>query len=99
MNQKEQPFRIEHPNLKPPKLLERPEIILPDSLRKENLKETVWIECLIDTLGRVKTAKIIKTSNPKFNLLALKLVKRYKFSPGEQNNKKINYVMIIPVKF
>jgi len=99
MNQKEQQFRFEEPELKPPKLLEKPEIILPDSLRKENLKEIVLIKCLIDTLGRVKKARILKSSNPRFNSLALKSVEQYKFAPGELNKKKVNCFMIISIKF
>ncbi len=92
-------FPYNDPTMKPPQLIEKKEIILPDSLKKENIQGTVLVECLIDTLGRVKTTRIIKTSNNKLNKAALETVEAYRFLPAQQNNKKINFIMVIPIKY
>lgn len=75
----EKPIVSEHPILKRPELKYKPNIELPDSLKNRELAGTVYVECVIDTIGQVKTAKFFKSSNKKLNIIALKIAKKYEF--------------------
>ena len=90
---------LEHPTLKRPEPIYIPSIELPDSLRRKGVLGTVYVKCIIDTFGHVKKAKILKTNNERLNGIALKIAKKYKFSPAEQNGKKINFIVVIPINF
>lgn len=89
----------EHPILKKPVLKYKPNIELPDSLKNRGITGTVYVECVIDTVGHIKTARIFKSSNEKLNAIALEIAKRYEFFPAEQNHKKVNFIVVIPLTF
>jgi len=80
-------------------LVSKGKLIYPDSLKINNIKGTVWVECLIDTNGLILERRIFKTDNEKLNQAALKTIDNYKFKSAVMDNKKINSRIIIPIKF
>lgn len=59
----------------------------------------VIVEFIVDTLGNVKDAKVVKGLSPELNEEALRVIKMLTFIPGSRNGKAIETKMAIPIKF
>ncbi|MDD2890910.1 MAG: energy transducer TonB [bacterium] len=71
----------------------------PELARKNEIQGTVYVRYVIDTLGNVVDAKVIKSVHPLLDSAALKCVRQYKFAPAESNRKKVKTSMEQPIKF
>ena len=60
---------------------------------------TVYIICVIDEKGRVKTPKVQKTTDSSFNQAAVAAVKQWKFEPGKRGGKTVSSRIRIPMTF
>ncbi len=98
-NKQKEPVTLEHPYLKLPEPINKPIVKLPDSLKSKGTSGKVVLKCLIDTLGFVKEVNILETSDEKLNAIAIEIAKKYRFSPAEQNGKKVNFLVVIPINF
>lgn len=95
----ENPYRNDRVEWIRPEILEKSDIIYPDSLRELKVIGTVWVECLIDTLGQIVKKRVIYSDDNRLNPLALQTVSNYKFSPGMINLKKIESIIVFPIQF
>ncbi|MDD5529638.1 MAG: energy transducer TonB [bacterium] len=71
----------------------------PDLARKSEIEGTVYVRYIIDTLGNVIDAKVIKSTHPLLDSAALKCVRQYKFTPAELHGKKVKTIMEQPIRF
>ncbi|HOU47432.1 MAG TPA: energy transducer TonB [Chitinophagales bacterium] len=71
---------------------------IPDTLIGK--KATIIVKFYINTLGDVKSPKVIKSDNPSFDLQAIMLVDGMpKWTPAKQNGKEVNCYITLPIKF
>ena len=82
-----------------PKIIQRAQVIYPDSLRKLKVKGTVWVECLIDTFGNIVEAIVIRSDDERLNPFAIKTALSYKCSPAMINRKKMKWKITFPIEF
>lgn len=82
-----------------PQIIEKSELIYPDSLKESNISGTVWIECIIDTLGNIVNKRVLKSNDNRLNQFALQTVSGYTFSSGMMNKKKIESKISFPIRF
>lgn len=68
--------------------------------RTRGLKGTVVLRFSVDQLGRVINLRVHESSNPKLNQPCIDAVRRWEFTPGEKDGKKIitNNVQL-PINF
>jgi TonB family protein len=60
----------------------------------------VFISCIIDKNGRIKSAEILRSVNPELDKIALKIIEDMPdWTPGEKNGEKVNVSYMIGVKF
>lgn len=60
---------------------------------------TVYIICVVDEKGRVKTPKVQKSTNSAFNKSAMDAIKQWKFEPGKRGGKTVSSRIRIPMTF
>ena len=82
-----------------PKIIQRAQVVYPDSLRKLKVKGTVWVECLIDTFGNIVEAIVIRSDDERLNPFAIKTALSYKCSPAMINRKKMKWKITFPIEF
>lgn len=90
---------FEDPERIHPELISKGPLVYPDSLRNQNIHGIVRVKCLIDTLGNIKEKSIYKSDDSRLNNAALETVSTYKFKPGRYVGKKVESIMLIPIKF
>ena len=90
---------IVEPEFIRPKIIQRAQVIYPDSLRKLKVKGTVWVECLIDTFGNIVEAIVIRSDDERLNPFAIKTALSYKCSPAMINRKKMKWRITFPIEF
>lgn len=62
-------------------------------------KGKVFVRFVVDTLGNVHCAKVIKSDNDRLNAKALKIIENARFTPAMNRGKKIITLMVLPVTF
>jgi TonB family protein len=92
-------FYAQHPEWLPPEIIQKGQIVFPDSVKTTGIIGTVLVECTIDTTGNVVESQVIKTTNDTLNSLAIETVKDYKFKSGMLGAEKVRSKIVIPVKF
>jgi protein TonB len=71
----------------------------PESAKKDGIMGTVFVKALIDENGNVENAEVEKGVNEDLNAAAVSAVKDTKFTPGENDGKKVKAEVTIPIKF
>ena len=71
----------------------------PEAAKKEGIMGTVFVKALIDENGNVENAEVEKGVNKDLNSAAVSAVKDTKFTPGENDGKKVKAEVTIPIKF
>jgi TonB family protein len=66
-----------------PKIKYRPEIRTPESLRSVKGPVKVLVDVEIDSVGNPRECRILKSTNKRFNDVALHLAHKYRFDAGE----------------
>ena len=75
-----------------------PPVFPPNALRM-GLNGRVLLEFIITTEGRVINAKVINSSDPIFESYAIDAVRKWLFTPGEKDGKKVNTRTRVPIPF
>ena len=76
------------------------EIKYPPELKDIDIIGKVYVQFVIDEQGNVTNAKVVKGLNEFLDKEALRVVSGLpKFTPGEQNGKKVRVYYTVPVKF
>lgn len=100
--QEQQPrdsLTITDPMIHVPRILYKPNIELPQGVRLDSGKVTVFVKATIDTLGKVHSVKVLKSDNRAYNKKALQLAKRYIFESGTVDGKSRPLVISWPIEF
>jgi len=74
-------------------------MVYPSAALENNIEGKVKVLCTVETNGLVSSAKIIESSDARFNEEAITEIKKVAFKPAIQNGHPIKYSMIIPVVF
>lgn len=82
----------------PPTVLEKEYF---NSFSNTNDGETgkVFVRFVVDTLGNVHCAKVIKSDNKQLNVKALEIIESTKFTPAMNRGKKIIAPMVLSITF
>ena len=66
-------------------------------IKPNRLENSIYVIIIIDTLGDVCCAKILKGTNTEMDTVALKYATTLKFSPAEYRGKKKSLPVVIPL--
>ena len=83
---------------KPPYILKRAELVIPDNLKRKYLNKYVVVSATIGRDGFVEYATIIKSVNPIIDLVAVDTTMKMEFRPALRNHKPVRIKMSIPYK-
>jgi TonB family protein len=73
-----------------PRLLNRPHITFPESLRERGIQEgRVSLEVIINPDGQVDVLRVIESSEPEFATLATDIASRARFSPPKKDGRPV----------
>jgi protein TonB len=70
---------------------------VPSNLR--NVQASVQVGFLIDEDGRVRKPRVVKSSNPDFNDVAINCVRGWEFDPGKRDGQAVAVRVIVPLRF
>ena len=88
------------PYEKPPRPIKPIKPIYPKSAIKLNIEGEVIVQCFINKNGIVENAVVIQGyPNTGLNESALDAVKKTKFMPAQQNNRRVGVLFTIPIKY
>lgn len=70
-----------------------------DIARRAEIEGRVSIGFVVNKLGEVEDAKVLKGISGDLDMIALNAVKKVKFTPGLQRGKPVKVIMVIPILF
>ena len=73
--------------------------VYPQALRLINSTGEVNVQFVVDTTGRVRNAKVLKSPHPAFSANAIEAIKKWIFLPGQKEGRLVKTRMIAPVIF
>jgi uncharacterized protein len=73
--------------------------VYPMALRLTETSGDVLVDFTVDTTGRVRDAKVIKTPHPAFSSRALEAVQQWVFLPACRNGQLVKTHMRVPIRF
>ena len=79
-----------------PKIPIRP--VYPETAQEKGIEGTVYIQIFIDSKGNVTEAEVMK-GIPELNEAALAAVKKSKWKPAQQRDKKVGVWQMMPITF
>lgn len=84
-----------------PEALSGPPPRYPESLRQKRVEGDVWIEVIVDTLGRPepRTLKVLVSADPLFEVEARRTILGTRFKPGRVGGKPVRVLVMLPVRF
>lgn len=71
----------------------------PETAKKDGIMGRVFVKAIIDENGNVENTEVEKGVNEDLNAAAISAVKLTKFTPGENDGKKVKSEVTIPIKF
>jgi TonB family protein len=77
----------------------QPSPIIPDSVRKANVKATALIAFIIDHAGHAQLPRIVSASDPDFGWAAATAVGRWQYSQPVKNGKPVDVSVELPLVF
>lgn len=87
-------------SIKKPGIKEYSKPSYPSNLRKRNIEGQVIVTLRIDKEGKIHDLKINKSSGyQSFDQAALKAVSNWEFKAAEKDNKKVEVIVNLPIKF
>lgn len=81
-----------------PRVIYQPNPIITAKLRKK-APGTVHIAFYVDRDGRVKSPKVLSSTDPAFERAALAAIKKWKFEPGKRKGQAVQFRMRVPITF
>ena len=82
-----------------PRLLRKPSIKYPPSLKRKKIEGDVKLLVLINERGSVKVLKVLSTSHPEFTEAATKAVERSRYEAPKKGGKAVRTKFLLPVPF
>jgi TonB family protein len=82
-----------------PKVLFKPQIIVPNELKPLNGRVKVIVRMIVDTSGHYSHYEVIRSSNHKFDETAIKYAKMYKFEYQKPFGQSDSMWIDIPIVF
>lgn len=71
----------------------------PSSMFQAGVSGNVTVEYVIDTKGRVREAKAVRSSNPAFEAPALAALKQCQFTPGKKDGQSVSVRVAQTIEF
>lgn len=71
----------------------------PREFRELGIQGTVIVDMVVDSTGRVVSAKLVSTTAPEFSRLALMAAKEWTFVPASANGKPVTARVQVPFTF
>jgi len=82
-----------------PQRLNVVKVTCPPAARAQHISGETWVKILIDTHGKPRIAKIIKSSNELFNKYSLAAAMQYRFVSPMMKGKYLSFWMMQPFRF
>jgi protein TonB len=86
-------------DVKAPVVLKRVAPTYPEMARRARLNGFVILECIIDQNGRIRDARVLRSSSLAFEQPALDAIQKWEFSPGSLDGKPVNVQFDLTVNF
>lgn len=67
------------------------------AIRTVDITGKVFVRFIVDTVGGVHCAEVVKTENELLNAQAIALIEETAFIPAEQQGKKVVSTLILPI--
>ena len=84
-----------------PELLSTPKLQYPEGLRQDAIEGDVWLEFIVDTIGRAEpqTLKVLMADDPLFEAEAKRVILGARFKPARVDGKPVRVLVVQPVSF
>ena len=82
-----------------PKLLRKPSVKYPPSLKRNKVEGNVRLLVLINERGSVKVLKVLSSDHPEFTESATKAVERSRYEAPKKNGQPVRTKFLLPVGF
>ncbi|HET8645804.1 MAG TPA: TonB family protein [Vicinamibacteria bacterium] len=82
----------------PPRIIKQTRPIYPQEAFIKKIEGTVELEILIDTSGRVRTTRVLK-SVPLLDQAAIETVRQWVFAPAVKNGRPVSTIVNAPIAF
>lgn len=73
--------------------------VYPMPLRLTGTQGDVTVSFVVDTTGRVRDPKVVKTDHPAFSDRALEAIQHWNFVPARKDGRVVNTRMVVPLYF
>ncbi len=83
----------------PPRTHSQVAPIYPAEARSAGVTAEVTVEFIVDESGRVQTARIVQSTDSRFESATLRAVQKWRFAPGKKNGRAVRFRMVAPVVF
>ncbi|MGH8019500.1 MAG: TonB family protein [Opitutaceae bacterium] len=87
------------PGQTPPKVVSRARPEFPYDMKAAGLEGNVTIGFVVDTEGKVRDTRIVRSNNPWFERPAIEALLKWKFEPAVVDGRKVNTRMRLPITF
>jgi len=84
---------------KEPTLLKRVDPVYPELAMKSGLEGKVWVKIWVDTEGRPKEVKILKSDSDVFNQVTIDAAKQFLFTPAYIKGKPVPVWVSVPFAY
>ena len=71
----------------------------PERAREQGLEGWVRVKVLVGSDGRVKSARVLRSSDPLFEPAALAAAREFHFTPAERDRRRVRATVLVPVWF
>ena len=82
----------------PPRAIYQAQPLMTAELRKV-APATVRVVFVVDPAGRVAEAKVLSTTDSRFDAAALEAVKKWRYEPGKRNGQPVSFRVLQPITF
>jgi protein TonB len=83
----------------PPRTRTQVAPVYPNDVKLEGRGGEVLIEFVVDETGGVLDARVVKSTDSRFEAATLKAVTRWRFEPGKVKGRAVRFRMVAPVVF
>jgi protein TonB len=86
-------------DVKAPVVIRRVQPLYPKTALTIRLNGSVIVECIIDKTGRVRDARVVRSTSPLFEREALEAVQQWQFAPGSLHGNAVDTIFDLTVTF